>query len=123
MCGGFGRDVIQEMNRLGILIDLSHTSDRTTLEAIELSKQPVAITHANPRKLCDNPRNKTDEITLALAKKGGVIGANSYPEGIRSATEFPNITRGLVERGYSGQDVANIMGGNWTRLFADVWKE
>jgi membrane dipeptidase len=80
-CGlsGFGLEVIEEINRLGILIDLSHVGYRTTMEAIEASKKPVAFTHANPRALCDHPRNKTDEQIKALVKKGGVIGANVYP--------------------------------------------
>ncbi|MBI3944044.1 MAG: membrane dipeptidase, partial [Chloroflexi bacterium] len=67
----FGVDLIEEMNRLGLLIDLSHVGYRTSMEAIEASQQPVAFTHANPRALCDNPRNKTDEQLLAVARKGG----------------------------------------------------
>ena len=75
----FGLEVIEEMNRLGILIDLSHVGYRTVMEAIEASKKPVAFTHANPRGLCDHPRNKTDEQIKALVRKGGVIGANAFP--------------------------------------------
>jgi len=75
----FGLEVVEEMNRLGILIDLSHVGYTTTMEAIEASAKPVAFTHANPRALCDHPRNKTDEQIRALAEKGGVIGANVYP--------------------------------------------
>ncbi len=75
----FGLEVIEEMNRLGILIDLSHVGYRTVMEAIEVSKKPVAFTHANPRGLCDHPRNKTDEQIKALARKGGVVGANAFP--------------------------------------------
>jgi membrane dipeptidase len=75
----FGLEVIEEMNRLGILIDLSHVGYRTVMEAIEASQKPVAFTHANPRGLCDHPRNKTDDQIKALARKGGVIGANAFP--------------------------------------------
>lgn len=75
----FGRDVIAEMNHLGILIDLSHCGPRTTLEAIELSSQAVAITHANAASQFPHPRNKTDEAIKACAAKGGVIGALSFP--------------------------------------------
>src|SRR5262249_54940219 len=57
----FGVDAIREMNRLGILIDLSHVGDHTTLDAIEVSEKPVAFTHANARAFFDHPRNKTDE--------------------------------------------------------------
>jgi membrane dipeptidase len=75
----FGLEVIEEMNRLGVLIDLSHVGYTTTMEAIEASTQPVAFTHANPATLCRHPRNKTDEQLRALAKKGGVVGANIFP--------------------------------------------
>lgn len=75
----FGLEVIEEMNRSGILIDLSHVGYRTTMEAIEASEKPVAFTHANPRSLCDHPRNKTDEQIKALVKKGGIVGANIFP--------------------------------------------
>ena len=63
------------MNSLGILIDLSHVGDQTTIEAIGSSEKPVAITHANARAYCDHPRNKTDEALQLLAEKGGVVGA------------------------------------------------
>jgi membrane dipeptidase len=76
---GFGLEMIEEMNRLGILIDLSHVGYRTTMEAIEASKKPVVFTHANPKSLCDHPRNKTDDAIKALVKKGGVIGATVFP--------------------------------------------
>ena len=75
----FGEELIGEMNRLGLLIDLSHVGDRTSREAIEASRQPVAFTHANPRMLFANARNKTDELLLAVARIGGVIGASIYP--------------------------------------------
>jgi membrane dipeptidase len=75
----FGREVIGEMNRLGMLIDLSHCGPRTTLEAIEASQCPVAITHANPLALCPNPRNKSDDLLRLLAARGGVVGAVVFP--------------------------------------------
>lgn len=75
----FGRQVVAEMNRLGILIDLSHCGPRTTLEAIETSQRPLAITHANPLTLCPNPRNKSDDLLKALASRGGVVGAVIFP--------------------------------------------
>lgn len=70
----FGREVVVEMNWLGILIDLSHCGPRTTLDAIEASAQPVAFTHANPFALCPHPRNKSDDAFKALAANGGVVG-------------------------------------------------
>lgn len=75
----FGREVIAEMNRLGILIDVSHCGPQTTLDAIETSNQPIAITHANATSQFPHPRHKTDEAIKACAVKGGVIGAVSFP--------------------------------------------
>ena len=75
----FGLEVIEEMNRLGILIDLSHVGHRTTMDAIEASQKPVAFTHANPKSLYDHPRNKPDEALIAVAEKGGVVGATIFP--------------------------------------------
>ena len=187
----FGFRVIKEMNRQGILIDLSHAGEKTSMDAIEASRKPVAFTHANPSSIVDNPRNKTDEQILALVEKGGVIGATLYPpllatkdrstlneyldmidylvelagiehvalgsdftekqpkdffidaltgkswekplvdieypiiypEGIRSATDFPKITKGLMSRDYSETDIKKIMGENWIQLFSKVWKK
>lgn len=76
---GFGLSVIRKMNDLGLLIDLSHVGPRTTIEAIEASEHPVAITHSNPKSLLDHPRNKTDEQIKLLASRGGVIGATFWP--------------------------------------------
>jgi membrane dipeptidase len=69
-----GRELIAELNRLRIVIDLSHTGDRSTLEGIELSTGPVCITHANAAAVCANPRNKSDNVLDALGRNGGVIG-------------------------------------------------
>jgi len=185
----FGREVIVEMNRLGILIDLSHCGPRTTIEAIEASEQPVAITHANPASQFPHARNKSDDIIKALVERSGVIGALSFPamltdrfpatlddylqvidclvemvgvesvglgpdfmehmpkeiedaalqalppemqeifrnmapvERFASIADMPNVTDGLLKRGYSEGDVAKIMGENWIRLYGDVWKD
>lgn len=70
----FGIAIIKAMNEVGMLIDVSHSGDRTTLDAIELSPKPIAITHSNCRALVDHPRVKTDEAIKALAAKGGVMG-------------------------------------------------
>lgn len=75
----FGLNIISKMNELGLLIDLSHVGPKTTMEAIKVSKKPVAITHSNPRALFDCPRNKTDEQIKLLASKEGVIGATFWP--------------------------------------------
>lgn len=75
----FGQAAVREMNRLGILIDLSHSGDRTVLDTIELSEAPVAFTHSNARSQRDHPRNKTDDAIRLLVEKGGVIGSNAFP--------------------------------------------
>jgi membrane dipeptidase len=74
----FGREVVREMNRVGMLVDLSHVGDRTSADAIAASATPVAITHANPRSLIDHPRNKSDDVLRALADRGGVLGLATY---------------------------------------------
>jgi membrane dipeptidase len=70
----FGASIIEAMNKTGMLVDLSHCGDRTTLDGITLSSKPVAITHANSRAVAPHPRNKTDEAIERLASKGGVLG-------------------------------------------------
>jgi len=70
----FGFEMVEEMNRLGLLIDLSHCHHKTTMDAIGASESPVVFTHANARALADTPRNKSDEEVTALARRGGVIG-------------------------------------------------
>ena len=99
----FGQDAVREMNRLGILIDLSHVGDRTTLEAAELSSAPVACTHANARSFMDHVRNKTDDALRLVADKGGVIGANAFPPFLRNGFEstledYVDAIDDLVER-------------------------
>lgn len=188
----FGIDAIKEMNRLGILIDLSHVGDRTTLEAIEHSEKPVAITHANARAFVNHVRNKTDEALSRLTEKGGVIGANAFPaffentfdatlsdyadaiddlvqrvginhvgigtdytqdqpkaffdwiflqqgtkykerpivypdplihpQGMETPDKLPNLADELQRRGYDEAGTAKILGGNWLRLFRQVWE-
>ncbi|HWM32948.1 MAG TPA: membrane dipeptidase [Pseudolysinimonas sp.] len=75
----FGSYVIQEMNRVGMVVDLSHVGPRTTREAIDISSRPVAITHANPASVYPHPRNKSDEILRALVERGGILGLAPYP--------------------------------------------
>ena len=70
----FGVEVVEKMNELGMIVDVSHTGVQSTMDAIEVSSAPVLFTHANCRALCDNPRCKTDEQIRALAARGGVMG-------------------------------------------------
>jgi membrane dipeptidase len=78
-----GREVIAEMNRLGMAIDMSHSGERTTLEAIALSTRPIAITHANPSWWRETGRNISAEVVKALAKTGGMLGLSIYPHHLR----------------------------------------
>ena len=191
----FGRDAVREMNRLGILADLSHVGPRTTLDVIDYSERPVAITHANCRDYYDVPRNKSDEAIRACAARGGVIGATAitsflrsgedstltdmvdaiddlveragidhvgfgsdytqdqprefwryissqqgtkfpstfvnsevdyttmqmYPKGLETPRKMINLAKALANRGYRPEDIAKLLGGNWLRLFGEVW--
>ena len=79
----FGAGIIKAMNEVGMLIDVSHCGDRTTLDAIELSPKPIAITHSNCRALNAHPRLKTDEAIVKLAAKGGVMGITGVRNFVR----------------------------------------
>jgi membrane dipeptidase len=197
----FGVSLVKAMNKLGILIDLSHVGERTTLDAIEHSEAPVVFTHSNPKVLFENPRNKSDEQIRAMASRGGVIGISAYgpicwderkgipptmddvtacidyavnlvgvdhvgigndfpmgvpryiidqiinvtntnypqmsgeynrvvgnsydrryAKGFESLAKFPNVTLALVQKGYSDEDISKILGGNFLRVFKDVWE-
>ena len=74
----FGREVIKEMNRLGIMVDLSHAGEKSFYDALELSRTPIVCSHSSCRALCDHPRNLTDDQMRALAQKGGVMQVTLY---------------------------------------------
>lgn len=78
-----GREVVREMNRVGLVVDMSHSSDRSTLEAIEHSQRPIAITHANPSFWHPALRNKSDEVLKALGQSGGMFGFSMYPHHLK----------------------------------------
>ncbi len=192
----FGADAVAEMNRLGILIDLSHVGERTTLDVIDASEQPVSCTHANAKSYYDVRRNKTDEALRRLAERGGVVGATCiitflktgedstlpdyvdaiddlvqrigidhvaigtdftqdqtqgfwryigsqqgskyparyidpnvrndrrllYPRGLETPDRLPALADALSDRGYRWDDVEKLLGGNWMRLFRQVWQ-
>jgi len=89
----FGVKAVEEINRLHMLLDLSHCGIKTTMEALDISKDPVLYTHANPRAICDSVRNKNDDEIKALAEKDGVMGITSYSpfayakEGVRPTVD------------------------------------
>ena len=78
-----GKEVIKEMNRLGIVIDMSHSAEKSTIDAINLSSKPIAITHANPSFWFDSKRNKSNVVLKALAESGGMIGHSLYPHHLK----------------------------------------
>jgi membrane dipeptidase len=174
----FGRDLVREMNRLGMLMDTSHSSHRTRLEVFELSQHPVTHGHAGAKRITDRPQNLTDDELKALAGNGGVIGLHffsrlvnqrgpeegqahledlyahidhiahtagmgtialgpdwfpfhpfggwtreegfSFVESLESIDRLPNLTQGLLARGYSETDVEAILGGNLLRVLSAV---
>ena len=163
----FGKDVVREMNRLGMIVDISHVADKTFWDALEVSKAPIFASHSSARALANVPRNMTDEMITALAKKGGVIqinfncgflttanpphatlgdvvahidhvkklvgvdaigigsdfdGVECTPDGLEDVSKFPNLTRALLEKGYSAEDIRKIYGGNTLRLMRAVEK-
>ena len=161
----FGKDVVREMNRLGMMVDISHVADKTFYDALAVSRAPLIASHSGCRALADVPRNMTDEMIVALAKKGGVVQANFYcnflttqkppratlddvvahidhirriagidavgigsdfdgidcvPMGLEDVSKFPNLTRALLEKGYSAADIRKIYGGNLLRVMRAV---
>ena len=75
----FGRQVVRVMNRLGMVVDCSHMNDAGFYDALDTSEHPVICSHSNARKLCDHPRNLSDEMVQALAAQGGVVGLTFPP--------------------------------------------
>ena len=131
----FGREVIAEMNRAGMVIDMSHSAERTTLEAIELSRRPVAVTHANPRFFKDTPRNKSDKVLAALGETGGMLGFSLYPphlahgadttleaftEMVARAAEIAGVEQlGIGSdmcRGWDGRTIDWMRNGRWRQV-------
>ena len=81
-----GREVVREMNRVGLVVDMSHSAERSTLEAIEYSTRPIAITHANPAAWHPARRNKSDTVLNALAASGGMLGFSIYPHHLKGGS-------------------------------------
>lgn len=82
-----GCEVIAEMNRVGLVIDMSHSAERSTLEAIQISTRPIAITHANPAFWHDALRNKSDTVLRELAQSGGMLGLSLYPHHLKDKSD------------------------------------
>ena len=172
----FGKEVVRELNRLGMLVDISHVSDKTFWDAMETSKAPLVASHSSLRSISGHPRNMTDDMIRALGGKGGVIMINyartflsdelyqaglknvppaerptvswekivehidhaaklvgathvglgsdfdgtTVPDGMDDVSMLPKITAALLDKGYSEQDVKNILGENILRLLERV---
>jgi len=82
----FGREAIKEMNRVGIVIDMSHSAEKSTLDAIEVSEKPIAITHANPSFWHTAKRNKSNDLLKTLADSGGMLGLSLYAHHLKDST-------------------------------------
>ncbi len=82
-----GRQVVAEMNRVGMVVDMSHSADRSTLEVIEASSRPIAITHANPGWWHPAKRNKPHDVLKALTDRGGMLGFSLYPHHLKRGTD------------------------------------
>jgi membrane dipeptidase len=152
----FGRDVVRESNRLGILVDLAHANTRTIMEALETSSQPALFSHTGAKALHSADRYLTDDEIRAIAAKGGLIGiwpaaefktaagmvrhidhvkrlvgvdhiaigsdlrGMSYFPGFGEDANFRAIIDGLIEGGYSDDEIGKIMGGNFFRVWQQV---
>jgi membrane dipeptidase len=192
----FGKGVVREMNRLGMMVDISHIADKTFWDALAVSSAPMIASHSSCRALANVPRNMTDDMIVALAKKGGVVQVNfncgflseksaaagknvksstlpgmrgedatiaeykkkvppatladvvahidhivkiagvnaagigsdfdgvfCTPTGLEDVSKFPNLTRALLEKGYSAEDIRKIYGGNTLRVMRAVEAE
>ncbi len=113
----FGRELIGEMNRLGIVVDLSHTGDRTTLEAIEASSEPTVFSHSNVRRLFEHPRNITDQQIRTVAEQGGLVGVNAVASFLRTDGKGANLSDLLDHIDY----LVEMIGPHQVCLGLDFW--
>jgi microsomal dipeptidase-like Zn-dependent dipeptidase len=113
-----GRQVIAEMNRVGLVVDMSHSGERSTLEAIETSARPIAITHANPASWHDALRNKSDTVLKALAESGGMVGFSLYPHHLRDGSDcsLQSFCRMVA-------DAADLIGVNHIGIGSDLCQD
>jgi microsomal dipeptidase-like Zn-dependent dipeptidase len=113
-----GREVIREMNRVGLVVDMSHSAERSTLEAIDISERPIAITHANPAFWHPAKRNKSREVLKALGDSGGMFGFSMYPHHLcdGSACSLESFCQMIA-------DTAELMGIDHIGLGSDLCQD
>ncbi|MFC2098702.1 dipeptidase [Bacteroidota bacterium] len=116
----FGRDVVAEMNRLGMMIDVSHISDKAFYDVIEISQVPVIASHSNARAVCDNPRNLTDDMLLRLAENGGVIQLCVLDDYVAEPIPFPERDSAKMEVRKKYGDW-NELDDSTRNLFEEEW--
>jgi membrane dipeptidase len=104
----FGRDVVREMNRLGMMVDISHVSDKTFYDVLEVSRAPVIASHSSLRALCDIPRNMSDDMIRALAGKNGLVNIN-FNTAYLDRKEYDAFAQVRDQR---DRDIADMMGLN-----------
>ncbi|RKL61904.1 membrane dipeptidase [Thermoanaerobacteraceae bacterium SP2] len=113
----FGEKLIKEMERVGIVIDLSHTGYKTTMEAIEVCTKPPVFSHSNVKALCNSERNLTDDQIKKIAAKGGIIGLNGYPAFV-AKKQTPTVDDLLDHADY----IINLVGIDHVGLGIDYWE-
>ena len=127
----FGKQVVEEMNERGMLVDVSHLSDGGFWDCIRLSKKPIIASHSNARALCAHPRNLSDEMLCALGECGGVVGLNFYPQFLqsdRSAEVLDIAKHGMHILQKAGEDSVALgtdfdgfeAGQNWLRGIEEI---
>lgn len=121
----YGRHVVSEMNKWGVIIDLSHVGEKTSLDAIEASKRPVAITHANPLWSYKHPRNKSDKVLDALKANGGILGLTAYPhiigDLVTRSTFLDMVAKTVDQIGIDYVGIGSDTSRKWSDEFLESW--
>ncbi len=117
----FGKQVVQEMNRLGMMVDISHVSDKTFFDVIAVTKAPVIASHSSARALANHPRNMGDDMLKAVAKNGGVVMVNFYPVFLEQAVLDAEKNRDPKVKAQI-EEAQKKYAGNWAKLSAELAK-
>ena len=127
----FGREAVAEMNRLGIMVDLSHASDKTFYDALECSTAPVIASHSCCRAICPHRRNLTDDMLRALGESGGYVGINFYPAFLSSSYGISSADAALldeadeVETRFNANPADSRLRDDWNRMqdrLLEMWR-